>query len=300
MNPVIRNIICTNYLEMNLEKYKSQVQMVENSEWIKILESKGFLEKKYFPFNHDRSNTLGQFTLDGFQFSCSEFAIYYTLCITSESYIKKLNEIGKLPDTFYKKSSEVSLSKIVFLINHINDRNKISHRLIHILEKKQQRFLQSLNPLDLRPVPYSDLLKEYNKLYPSQFCDFSIISRVFKQKKVIFSDGVEHSLKELLPNKSFLIGVKIDHVINQKTTNLSDGKIKCELLKQYGLSLSTRYIAYCRNRIGIPSARYRNNKLLNLKFPLSPFFRWNKNRFNRFPINLEYMNCQYQEKSCLI
>lgn len=262
---MIRQIICAKYMEMKLDKFKKLVQKVEQSDWFKQALSHGIVVRNYFPNTDDGallgSKHMGQFTGNGFVFSCKEFAVEY--CV---------EDIDKMK--FNQANLRESASSKRFLLKHISDRNRITWRIMSIIAKRQYRFIRFGEPLTLRTLPYQLILDDYKNRYPNYFMDVSIISRVVKNKPVFLPNGEDILLHHLLPRKSYLVGVRLKDIISREIKSLTDTQLRDELSKQYAMDYSTRYAAYCRHKMGIPPARSRGSDHPNFLLTWARVFIW--------------------------
>lgn len=217
-------------MEMNLNKYRQLVNTVENSDWFQKAVTNDIFVKQYLPYANIHANCLGKFSNDGFKFSCEEFAVTFATKVQRHKETKKysIDKASSLvsPSSVRRGDFVAIPIKQWYLINHITDRNRMTWRIMNIIWKKQKYYIQSSDPLQLELLPYSDILREYKKSYPKYYCDSSIISRIVKNKKVKLPKGDRVELSELLPKKSYLLGLKIQAIIQNEQKPFSDLAIR--------------------------------------------------------------------------
>ncbi|MBC8147904.1 MAG: hypothetical protein H8E98_07980 [Bacteroidetes bacterium] len=266
---------------MKLDKFNKLIQNVEHSHWFKKGLFYGIITKNYYPYSNNdlysKSNNIGQFTNNGFVFSCKEFAVEYNVAKIDH---KKVNR---------ENISELLYSKRL-LLNHISDRNRITWRLLNLLASRQQSFIQSCNSFKLVLQPYKTILKDLKMIYPNEYMDSSIISRIVKEKNVILMNGEMIQLNQLFPKASYCIGLRIRKVVFEHKNMWSDTDIQKALSEKYDINISTRYVAYCRNAMGIPSVRNRGKCTPNLGFALGDISRWIRGIFIPFQMKPGFTN----------
>ncbi len=255
---------------MDMVKYHRFITDIEASDWFQDHLRKGELEINYDHHIGDLCNTgsLGQFTENEFIFSCRNFAVTYNI------------------------SPKVAVDKNWHTLRHINQRNCITARLMKIIGRLQEDYLLTHDPINIRRLPYQQILDEYKRLSPESYIDHSVISRVVNNI-IVEVNGKTISLNEVLPRKSHLIGIRIVKLLETLNPLLSDRELQKELRDRYSLQITRRYVSYCRNLMGIPVARLRKKKHGNFFSPGSvdpDFFHlacWIP--YRRSPVCMDYV-----------
>ncbi|MGN7614107.1 hypothetical protein ACQZV8_18720, partial [Magnetococcales bacterium HHB-1] len=231
------HIIMARFLRHSLKRYHKIVEQTDrSSEMIS-----GFNEGKLKRINYDYipetclPHTLGQWRDGHFFFSCRHFA---TLYVIDES----------LPiNAFWHR------------LQHINLRNRLTSRLLRLILSYQSDFLVSGEPSDLKIYLYRDIVAHYQKRWPDNYIDESIISRIVHGKNLLDQQGRAHALTDLLPSKSLWLGHQIAALIKEEST-LGDRDLVFHLQKKFNIKVSRRYVSRCRRKAGILSLRERKER----------------------------------------
>ncbi len=237
---------------MNMVKYHRFVSTIEATEWFRDQVQKGNLKLTYYPHKKSlcRPQSAGIIRENGFLFSCEHFAVTY------------------------KISPEVAVDKNWHTLRHINQRNSITHKVLEIIIQLQQEYLVSQDQTTLQQLPYQQIIAEYKRLFPDSYMDSSVISRIVKTILFVVN-GKTILLKELLPGKSYLIGVRIIKLLKAMDPLLTDEDLRIKLANNYDFHVTRRYVSYCRNLMGIPEARLRSKIDCH-------FFHWDSVDRNHF------------------
>jgi len=231
---------------MDMTKYHRFVNTIEATEWFREHARNGDLELNYSQHTESlcRPGSLGRFTGNEFLFSCKHFAVTYTI------------------------SQQVVVDKNWHTLRHINQRNSIINRLLGIISRVQEQYLLTRDPITLLQLPYLQIVDEYKALFPRNYMDVSIISRVVRNN-LIKVHGKTISFNELLPRKSYLVGLKIMQLLKSTDDLLTDEDLRKKLANKFDRHVTRRYVSYCRNLMGIPEVRMRkkiNSKHFSLGF----------------------------------
>ncbi len=247
---------------MELKKYHDFIENAEETDSFQTLLTKGCLKINYFPFIKKgcNPNTLGELNEKAFIFSCRHFAAQY------------------------KVSPDVLVDKQWHVLRHITQRNQITHRLMNIIAHFQEKFLLTGEQHNLRHLPYKKIIDEYSLQFPKCYIDPSVISRIIRHKTVFFNGSRNILLAELLPKKSYLLGLKISRLTAPSRSSFSDIELRKELYRRFHINVSERYVSCCRNLMNIQSKKLRKKKRF-----LCPTGDSTVNGFLRMVF---YLNCQ--------
>lgn len=222
----------------------------------------------------------------------------------------------EISDLRLAKSIPVVNQKIsgngIVALKWINTRNELSKHILCSLMDYQSTFWRSGKETDLKPLT----LKEFLKLYPSQFLDQSRLSRLLptllvetphetwtrtrtqensyaefdsteRHKGGLWSSsstsqGKVICLRELLPSRKKCYAYRIQEIINRHDALLKDSDVK-KYLDSQGVHLLLRSICYYRKLLNIPNYKYRILHYYGKNIRFSDYIKLSRGQFNRIP-----------------
>lgn len=130
---------------------------------------------------------------------------------------------------------------------HINLRNRTIFQVTQLLIKLQYDFINSHCCEDLKYYSRDEFIKIYKQHF-STYIDYSIITRVFKNKSIAMGK-IKYDFSILLPKKSFVYSIKVQKIIYEtKNQKLSDSSLAKIINEKYNLDLNRKNIHYIKNR----------------------------------------------------
>jgi len=223
---------------------------------------------------HLQQNFFNQAVPDSFSPSFFQVAIiekqddeFFVLPINDSTYLikgryiinyKKLEilvEQRQIPQDILKK-----ISTLFRKLDIINKRTTTLYRILSFIKEKQHNFLLSGDSQDMVPLTQREIAKSIG-------ADPSTISRVIAGKSIITPWGSEKALKDFFMKKKEKIKANILDIIKNEEeiferedfVPLTDGKIKKELERLFGVQISRRTVGKYRKELGIPSCRKRSS-----------------------------------------
>jgi len=147
----------------------------------------------------------------------------------------------------YSKEEIRRMGKLLKDLELINTRKTTIHQVIEKIIKVQADYLSSGKPEDLIPFSQKELAQRLN-------LDPSLVSRAISSRSIDVPSGKEEAIKYLLPSKKKVRKYKILEIIKDKDKSHTDEKIREELKKRFGITISRRSVASCRKELKIPSS----------------------------------------------
>jgi len=163
----------------------------------------------------------------------------------------------------------------------ITTRNRITHEVIHGVLRHQRDYFFSGSPLDLRPLSLTYLSRIIRASQRADtLIDPSRISRLINGRSIIPPSGKERPLKFFFPTGRDIHKHFVSRVLSEERVRLNsarnplqeeargpgkterpftDEEIKEKLIREYGLSITRRQVAFCRREMGVPNLYQRYN-----------------------------------------
>jgi len=147
----------------------------------------------------------------------------------------------------YSKEEIRRMGKLLKDLELINTRKTTIHQVIEKIIKVQAGYLSSGKSEDLIPFSQKELAQRLN-------LDPSLVSRAISSRSIDVPSGKEEAIKYLLPSKKKVRKYKILEIIKDKDKSHTDEKIRDELKRRFGITISRRSVASCRKELKIPSS----------------------------------------------
>lgn len=158
---------------------------------------------------------------------------------------EKLERLKK--EGSYSKEEIRRIGKLLKDLELINTRKTTIYQVIEKIIKVQTGYLKSGKPEDLVPFSQKELAQRLS-------LDPSLVSRAISSRSVDTPSGKEEAIKYLLPSKKKIRKYKILEIIKDKDKSHTDEKIRDELKRRFGITVSRRSVASCRKELKIPSS----------------------------------------------
>lgn len=141
------------------------------------------------------------------------------------------------------------------IFQHISHRNRLTIRLLQLIEEHRSQWLASNNPLHLTPWRAAELIAAYNSRWQDVILDASTLSRLINHTHVQVH-GKRTLLKSLFPGRAQWIGAHIRALLAFDPLWV-DRELQQQLAARYGIEISARYLSMCRKHMGIPAKAER-------------------------------------------
>jgi hypothetical protein len=152
------------------------------------------------------------------------------------------------------------------------------HEILKGTAEHQRDYFESNSELDLKPLTRAALASSIsNSRESSRRFDFGVdasrISRVIRRLSFITPQGEEVSLSSFFPGRKDMVKRYIKAILNDERTDICNGQIKRPYTDQelrhrlnegYGLLITRREVAYCRQDLGILPYSKRNGYMYRL------------------------------------
>jgi DNA-directed RNA polymerase specialized sigma54-like protein len=178
--------------------------------------------------------------------------VYLNANLYRRKYIIDYKKIKELKENGYFTEEEIKkLQELVRNLELINNRKQVLQRILENIIKYQNKYLDSGNPLDLKPLTLRELGRKIN-ISPSH------ISRVIRYKSVETPWGEEKPLKYFFPNKKKVIKEYIREIIKDGID--SDQSLREKIAKRLNIYISRRSVCdYRREVVFATSCRRKND-----------------------------------------
>jgi len=238
ITPHLYQIIMAKVSSMKAERYHRLIPSLESSDWFQNCRHRNWIRVTHLPFigQSCTPRILGSFIGPRFRLSCRHFAVLYT------------------------PAPEMPVDKIWFRLQNITLRNKITYRLLSIMGKHQADFLDTGDSNFLIRLPYQKIIEDYSDRYPGDYMDASIISRIVRHQ-IILHNRQEVPVSDLLPKRSYLIGLKVMAFIRKYDPLPGDRELVHLLKQHFKIEITRRYVTTIRQQMGIPSLRERKKRI---------------------------------------
>lgn len=167
-------------------------------------------------------------------------------------------------------SKNLALARLMSRLRLVNTRNRLTHALLRTVLDMQAEYLESGNPLALRPLSQAQVSATLRRTRSfSVAADEGRVSRLVRNLVIRLPAGEDISLQTLFPSRrhghcQFVAGVIKDEK-NGLTKSalerpLTDGEIAEIVECKFGVRLSRRTVGYVRRDLGIPGHRERGQR----------------------------------------
>lgn len=168
---------------------------------------------------------------------------------------------------FVRASGEPALAGMASRLRLVNTRNRLTYALVHAVLEVQAEYLESANPLALRPLSQSEVSAMLCRdgSFPLAV-DEGRVSRLVRNLSIRLPGGEDISLQTLFPSARQHHCQFVTHVIKEERRGiikgslakpLTDDEIAQAVERDFGVHLSRRTVAYIRQDLGIPDHRAR-------------------------------------------
>lgn len=169
---------------------------------------------------------------------------------------------SKIPSHFFLSPQYQSVLPLVRKFQRISTRNRLTHRIILGIIRRQGPFLRCGNPIKLRPLTQRALTKSW------ELTDTSRISRVIQGLTILTPCGNEVTIKSFLPSHREINKMLLMEFLDKERRQLEEGKIVhahtdpeiAQIFKeQYKIALSPRILCNYRKDLALAVASVRRH-----------------------------------------
>ena len=275
-NELIGKIILANFLERGIESFITFISEVEGLPLYKRLAQENIMIPKPLPgtkiLRQKNATALAKVGVIAKVKKGANFSISYTQRGFSIEY--QINE-GKLRRRMNNlkltEEEKKNLSGLLSKLRRISTRNMLVHEILKGIVEHQRDYFESNSELDLKPLTRAELARIISNSRESSrsfsFVDASRISRVIRRLSVITPQGEEVSLSSFFAGRKDMVKRYIKAILNEERTDICNGQLKRpytdeelrhRLNEDYGLLITRREVAYCRQDLGILPYSKRN------------------------------------------
>ena len=158
---------------------------------------------------------------------------------------------------------------------HVSYRNRLTWRILRLIERHRKQWLTVAHSLDLMPWSARVVIDDYQQQWggesnPVRLEPF-VMSRVINHTHVEVH-GQRILMNKLFPEKMEWIGRLIQSILVDHPY-ATDRELREEIARYKGYDYTTRYICSCRKRAGILPAREREGKSIRTLCWGAPFWQ---------------------------
>lgn len=275
-NELVGKIILANFLECSVERFITFISEVEGLPLYKRLAQENIIIPKPLPgakiLRQKNATALAKVGVIAKVKKGANFSIHYTQREFSIEYqINDEKLRGQMSKLELTEEEKKNLNGLLSKLRRINTRNMLVHEILKGIVEYQRDYFESNSELDLKPLTRAELARIISNSRESSrsfdFVDASRISRVVRGLSVITPQGKEILLSSLFTSGKDTVKRYIKAILNEEGTDICNGQLKRpytdeelrnRLNEGYGLLITRREVAYCRQDLGILPYSKRN------------------------------------------
>ena len=281
-NELVGKIILANFLECGVERFITFISEIEGLPLYKRLAQESIIIPKPVPgakiLRQKSAAALTKVGVIAKVKKGANFSIHYTQRELSIEYQINRGKLRRgMNNLKLTEEEKKNLSGLLSKLRRINTRNLITHEILKGILDYQRDYLESNSELDLKPLTRSALAARIisNSRESSRSFDFVVdvsrISRVIRGLSVITPQGKEVPLRFFFAGRKDIVKRHIKAILNkenkERTGIFSSGQLKRpytdeelrhKLNEEYGLLITRRGVAHCRQDLGISPYSKRN------------------------------------------
>ena len=275
-NEIVGKIILANFLEYGVGRFITFISKVEGLPLYKRLTQENIIIPKPLPgakvLRQENATALAKVGVIARVKKGANFSIHYTQRKFSIEYQINDGKLRRRMDNLKLTEEEKkNLSGLLSKLRRINTRNMLVHEILKGIVEYQRDYFESNSELDLKPLTMAELARSISNFkessHSSVLVDASRISRVVRRLSVIIPQGEEVSLSSFFAGRKDMVKRYIKAILNEERTDICNGRLKRpytdeelrhRLNEGYGLLITRREVAYCRQDLGILPYSKRN------------------------------------------
>ncbi len=278
-NKLLGKIILANFLEYGMKKFITFIDEVEGLPLYKRLAQEGIIIRKPLPdaeiLRQENAAALAKVGViakvkKDINFN---FSIRYTRREFSIEYqINGEKPPGSINNLKLTEEDKKDISGLLHKLRRINTRNLLTHEVLKGILNYQRDYFESNSELALKPLTMTELARIISNSKGSShsfdFVDVSRISRVIRGLSIITPRGKEVPLTFFFASRKDLVKRCIKAILNKERKDIfcsgqlkrpyTDEELRHKLNEEYGLLITRRGVAYCRQDLGISPYSKRN------------------------------------------
>jgi len=276
-NKLLGKIILANFLEYGMKKFITFIDEVEGLPLYKRLAQEGIIIRNPLPgaeiLRQENAAALAKVGVIAEVRKGVNLSIRYTRREFSIEYqINDQKPPGSINNLKLTEEDKKDISGLLYKLRRINTRNLITHEILKGILNYQKDYFESNNELALKPLTMTELARiisnSKESSYSFDFIDVSRISRVIRRLSVITPQGEEVPLTFFFASRKDMVKRYIKAILNKERKDIfcsgqlkrpyTDEELRHKLNEEYGLLITRRGVAHCRQDLGISPYSKRN------------------------------------------